>query len=77
MIPREEPVALAAQAYDVPIWRKLTLTFEEAAAYSGLGVNKLRVLASVDGCSFVIKNGTHALIKREALEEFLNYTNAI
>lgn len=68
---------MAAQAYDVPIWRKLTLTFEEAAAYSGLGVNKLRVLASVDGCSFVIKNGTHALIKREALEEFLNYTNAI
>lgn len=68
---------MAAQAYDVPIWRKLTLTFEEAAAYSGLGVNKLRVLASVDGCSFVIKNGTHTLIKREALEEFLNYTNAI
>ena len=77
MKPREDLVALAAREYDVPIWQKLTLTFEEAAAYSGLGVNKLRVLASVEGCNFIIKNGTHALIKRAALEEFLNNAKII
>lgn len=68
---------LAAREYDVPLWHKLTLTFEEAAAYSGLGVNKLRTLASENDCNFIIKNGSHLLIKRTALEEFLNYTNTI
>lgn len=70
-------MALAAREYDVPIWHKLTLTFEEAAAYSGIGVNKLRILASTEGCGFIIKNGTHALIKRTALEEFLDSSKAI
>ena len=27
---------------DVPIWEKSTLTLEEAAAYSNIGMNKLR-----------------------------------
>ena len=27
---------------DVPIWEKSNLTLEEAAAYSGIGINKLR-----------------------------------
>ena len=27
---------------EVPIWEKSNLTFEEAAAYSGIGINKLR-----------------------------------
>ena len=27
---------------DVPIWQKSNLTLEEAAAYSGIGINKLR-----------------------------------
>ena len=26
---------------DVPIWEKSNLTLEEAAAYSGIGINKL------------------------------------
>ena len=30
---------------DVPIWEKSNLTLEEAAAYSGIGINKLRSLS--------------------------------
>ena len=29
---------------EVPIWEKSNLSLEEAAAYSGIGVNKLREL---------------------------------
>ena len=31
---------------EVPIWEKSNLTLEEAAAYSGIGINKLRDLTS-------------------------------
>ena len=30
---------------EVPIWEKSNLTLEEAAAYSGVGINKLRSLS--------------------------------
>ena len=30
--------------YEVPVWEKCTLTIEEAAAYFGIGQNKLREL---------------------------------
>ena len=29
---------------EIPIWEKSNLTLEEAAAYSGIGINKLRKL---------------------------------
>lgn len=29
---------------EIPIWEKATLTLEEAAAYSGIGINRLRDL---------------------------------
>lgn len=32
---------------DVPIWEKSNLTLEEAAAYSGIGINKLREITCV------------------------------
>ena len=31
---------------DVPIWEKSNLTLEEATAYSGIGINKLREITS-------------------------------
>ena len=31
---------------DVPIWEKSNLTLEEAAAYSGIGINKLREITN-------------------------------
>lgn len=29
----------------VPVWEKAALTFEEASAYTGIGINRLRELA--------------------------------
>ena len=46
--------------HEVPIWEKSNLTLEEAAAYSGIGINKLREISNEPGCSFVFfvgKNG--------------------
>ena len=35
---------------DIPIWLKANLTVEEAAAYTGIGMNKLRELSDSDAC---------------------------
>ena len=37
----------------VPIWEKANLTLEEAAAYYGIGINKLRSLTDTDHCPYV------------------------
>lgn len=39
---------------EVPIWEKTNLTLEEAAAYSGIGINKLRQITNEPGCRFVL-----------------------
>ena len=39
---------------EVPIWEKSNLTLEEAAAYSGVGINKLRSLSDHEHCQFVL-----------------------
>lgn len=36
----------------VPIWEKANLTLEEAAAYYGIGINKLRSLTDTDHCPY-------------------------
>ena len=35
---------------DVPIWERKVLTFEEAAAYSGIGISRLRKMATSKHC---------------------------
>ena len=56
---------------EVPIWEKSNLTLEEAAAYFGIGMNKLRELSDSDNCPFVLWVGSKRLIKRIPLEEYL------
>ena len=36
--------------FDVPIWNKLNLTIEEAAAYSSIGVRKLYLMSISERC---------------------------
>ena len=46
---------------DVPIWEKSNLTLEEAAAYSGIGINKLRSLSDkelVSSCCGWVPSGS-------------------
>lgn len=35
---------------EIPIWEKSNLTLEEAAAYSGIGINKLREITNEPNC---------------------------
>ena len=51
--------------YAVPLWEKANLTVYEAAAYSGIGADKLRELSDREDCEFVLWNGTKRLIKRK------------
>ena len=59
-------------ATQTPIWQKTTLTLEEAASLTGIGINKLRDLSNDETCNFVLWNGSKRLLKREKLEAFLN-----
>lgn len=56
---------------NVPIWEKFALTVDEAAEYTGLGVNKIRKISNGEDCPFVIWNGTKRMLKRQALTEYL------
>ena len=56
---------------EVPIWEKSNLTLEEAANYSGVGINRLRSLSDEKNCPFVLWVGSKRLIKRRKLDEFL------
>ena len=58
--------------YEVPIWEKSYLTIEEAAAYFGIGMNKLRALTESDTCPFVLWNGNKRMIKRRELDKYLD-----
>ena len=63
--------------YEVPIWEKYCLTLDEAAAYFGIGINKLREMTDEPNCQFVIFNGSKRLIKRRMQEENLIDTDVI
>ena len=56
---------------EVPVWCESNLTLEEASAYSGIGINKLRKLSDERNCDFVLWNGSKRLIKRIKLDEYL------
>ena len=56
---------------EVPIWEKANLTITEAAAYFGIGQNKLSELTKMRNCSFVLYIGNRRLIKRKQFEAFL------
>ena len=55
---------------EVPIWEKSNLTLDEAAAYSGIGINKLRTITDNETCPFVLWVGSKLLIKRKKLDEY-------
>lgn len=60
--------------YEVQISEKICLTLEEAAAYSGIGINRIRELTNEPGCDFVLFVGSKRLIKRRQFEKFLDST---
>ena len=63
---------------DVPIWKKYTLTIEEASKYFRIGENKLRKLAEENiGSNWVIMNGNRMQIKRKQFEKIIDKLDAI
>ena len=57
---------------EVPIWEKVCMTIEEAAAYSNIGMNKVDELAKTPRCPFVLYVGRKKLIKRKEIERFIS-----
>lgn len=56
---------------EVPIWEKSNLNLEEAAACSGIGINKLHDLTSDKNCQFVLWVGNKRLIKRRLFDQYI------
>lgn len=63
--------------HEVPIWEKSNLTLEEASAYFGIGINKLRELTNEKNCRYVIWRGNKRLIKRKMFDDYLAKTYSI
>ena len=61
----------------VAIEHKSLLTLDEAAAYSGIGINRLLLLTDDEDCNFVLWIGSHRKIKRQKLDEFINDSYSI
>lgn len=61
----------------VEIKDKLNLTIEEAAAYSNIGVNKIRSMADEPSCPFVLFIGKRKVIKRKEFERYLEKTSEV
>ena len=55
----------------VPTWEKANLTLEEASAYFGIGVNKLRDLTNGEDCQEVLWCGSKWLINRKKMDAHL------
>ena len=63
---------------NIPTWEKLTLSVEEAAAYSGIGINRIREIMNERDCDFVLKVGNRkAVIKRTKFERYILAREAI
>ena len=57
---------------DLPIWERKVLTCDEAAAYSGIGIARLRSMTMKKGCPFAIANGTQIMIVREKFDAYMD-----
>ena len=66
------------QTYEIPIWRKYTLSIEEAAAYFRIGEHKLRrIINENKNADYLLWNGNRVQIKREKFEKFVDGLEAI
>ncbi len=57
---------------EVPIWERTLLTINEASDYTGIGVSKLRLLASKRNSKLIVYVGAKKMFKRKKLDEYLD-----
>lgn len=64
--------------HEIPIFEKVALTIEEAAEFSNIGRNTLRMLAKTPEFSnVVLRVGNKILIKRRPFEDYLHQAQRI
>ena len=74
----EKTMTCSKKCLDIPVWRRYTLTIEEAAGYYHIGEGKLRMLIDEHpNEDFYVMNGNRALIKREKFERYLDQATAV
>ena len=57
---------------NVPVYEKLLLNVNEAAAYSNIGINKISSMLRKPNCNFVLFVGTKKLVKRKEFEKYIS-----
>lgn len=73
-----ENICSNCKTNNTPVWRRYTLTVEEAAGYYHIGENKLRSLIDEHPHeNFYVMNGNRVLIKRAKFEEYLDQATAV
>ena len=55
---------------DIPFYHKLCLSLDEAARYTGIGINRMREICDANE-ELNIWNGKKRLVKRQELEELI------
>lgn len=59
--------------HDIPVWRKYTLSVQEAAEYFRIGDKKLRKLIEEHPeAAFILWNGSRPQIKRRLFEQYVD-----
>lgn len=67
-----------SETYNIPVWRKYTLSIEEAAAYFRIGEHKLRNLINENkNADYLLWNGNRVQIKRVKFEKYVDTLEAI
>lgn len=62
---------------DFPIWEKKCLTIEEAAAYSGIGTDRIKNLLKKKDCPFRISQSNKLMIMREKFDEYMDKVTSL
>lgn len=66
-----------SEKFEIPVWEKANLSLEEASAYTGIGIHKLREMSDVRHCDFVLWVGNKRLLKRKNLDEFIERAESV
>lgn len=66
-----------AKVKATPVWEKDLLTLQEAAAYTGIGGNKLIELSNMPKSKLTVWKGSSRYFRRAKLEEFIDRAYSI
>ena len=69
---------MARKNLEIPVWRKYTLSIEEASQYFHIGEKRLRqIIKDNPVADYLLWNGTHVLIKRKLFEQYIDIVEAV